>query len=210
MECSCGCSKDLRERAAVIMLAFGQRSFRQVSRYVAAPHRALWKRTLVSARESVISKQVRGTCLRRVVVALVTAPCVCSVAMDAFAGVGRHKVLCVHVYAQEELDKLPELRQRALFQDQLQRGDSSHPIFGLPQNGLTPQGVGLDRDTFLRMLEVSMATFLLHVEARVFAYIGQVRPRVCCCWRCSFFCVAASQSPHVWRMLCTTLGASKA
>ena len=44
----------------------------------------------------------------------------------------------------------------------------------MPLHPKSPLDVGLGREQMMRLIEVSMATFLLHVEARLFSYVGEV------------------------------------
>ena len=71
------------------------------------------------------------------------------------------------------VDSLPEVRQRAKFHKQLAAGEESG-FDGVPLHPKSPLDVGLGREQMMRLIEVSMATFLLHVEARLFSYVGEV------------------------------------
>lgn len=80
-----------------------------------------------------------------------------------------------------QLKGIPEVKQRTKLAELLAAGDAS--AMQTPPVLTSAQEVGVGKEDMMRLVQVAMSTFLLHVEARVFAYVGEVGAytRVCSC-----------------------------
>eukprot|EP00929_Paragymnodinium_shiwhaense_P077325 TRINITY_DN39818_c0_g2_i1.p1 TRINITY_DN39818_c0_g2~~TRINITY_DN39818_c0_g2_i1.p1 ORF type:complete len:777 (-),score=162.47 TRINITY_DN39818_c0_g2_i1:152-2482(-) len=70
------------------------------------------------------------------------------------------------------LDELPEVRQRAIFRDELAAGSCGSHRTAQPGQ-LTFADAGLRPEQVEMLLDVGLATFLLHVEARIANQVGE-------------------------------------